>query len=104
MSICIGVYSFSCNSINPHYSIVHHTFLYTISSTHTFQGLYLVHDVTNLWILPFLISSELILVIGLRQAFADYDAGKIIFQELIKAQGKSAEDSIKRVELQDRNL
>jgi len=44
------------------------------------------------------------LVIGLRQAFADYDAGKIIFQELIKAQGKSAEDSIKRVELQDRNL
>jgi len=37
MSICIGVHSFSYNSINSHYSIVHYTFLYTASSTRSTQ-------------------------------------------------------------------
>jgi len=32
MSICIGVRSFSYNLINYHYSTVHYTFLYTVSS------------------------------------------------------------------------
>ena len=34
----------------------------------------------------------------LQQAFADYDAGKIAREDLIKAQDKAAEDSVVRME------
>lgn len=40
----------------------------------------------------------------LQQAFADYDAGKISLAELVKAQDKSVEDSIKRMEATGQEL
>lgn len=39
-----------------------------------------------------------LIISDLQQAFADYDSGKISREELVKAQDKSAEDSIKRME------
>lgn len=35
---------------------------------------------------------------ALQQAFADYDAGKISKDDLVKEQDKAAEDSVKRME------
>ncbi|KAH8812447.1 hypothetical protein F5884DRAFT_820330 [Xylogone sp. PMI_703] len=40
----------------------------------------------------------------LQQAYADYDAGKISLPELVKAQDKAAEDSIKRMEATGQEL
>lgn len=40
----------------------------------------------------------------LQQAFADYDAGKIPLAELVKAQDRAAEDSIKRMEATGQEL
>ncbi|RFU24614.1 hypothetical protein B7463_g11731, partial [Scytalidium lignicola] len=40
----------------------------------------------------------------LQQAYADYDAGKIAIAELLKAQDKAAEDSIKRMEATGQEL
>jgi methionine synthase II (cobalamin-independent) len=43
-------------------------------------------------------------VSDLQQAFADYDAGKITHAELVQAQDKSVEDSIKRMEATGQGL
>ena len=43
-------------------------------------------------------------MVDLQQAFADYDAGKIPLAELVKAQDKSAEDSIKHMEATGQEL
>jgi methionine synthase II (cobalamin-independent) len=43
-------------------------------------------------------------VLGLQQAYADYDAGKISREELVKAQDKSVEESIKRMEMTGQEL
>jgi methionine synthase II (cobalamin-independent) len=43
-------------------------------------------------------------IVDLQQAYADYDAGKITREELVKAQDKSAEDSIKRMEATGQEL
>jgi hypothetical protein len=43
-------------------------------------------------------------IIDLQQAYADYDASKISREELVKAQDKAAEDSIKRMEATGQEL
>jgi methionine synthase II (cobalamin-independent) len=43
-------------------------------------------------------------LIDLQQAFADYDAGTITLDELVKAQDKAAKDSIKRMEATGQEL
>lgn len=40
----------------------------------------------------------------LQKAYAEYDAGKISREELVKAQDKAAEDSIKRMEATGQEL
>ncbi len=44
------------------------------------------------------------ITVDLQQAYADYDAGKISREELVKAQDKAAEDSIKRMEATGQEL
>jgi methionine synthase II (cobalamin-independent) len=42
--------------------------------------------------------------LDLQQAYAEYDAGKISREELVKAQDKSVEDSIKLMEMTGQEL